>query len=381
MIANSVPIESLLRSGLSPNLVQPRRSQIYVGFRCSQKCGFCYYKHKCIEKMFDVGFVKKQIDFKLRYGIHDFELTGGEPGEFQHLEEICQYIKEQSPASKIAVISNGSVFAKPRAFTLIDELLLSYHVQRDCAAMPMFPHGSTYAKAMKCVELARANGVLLRTNTVLGTFNLQQMCGIVNDLLEFSPSIINFLPINLFDQAEDLSSQINYLKLRPLLKHAIDHIRASLPDTLTYVRYMPFCDMTGYEQHLVGHVQHIYDWFDWNVELGGTEHLQSIQDNADKLLDDLGAYGSTSLKAALQSRSYLYKKPSKCLHCKHFLICDGLEKQLSEDAIERFAIPHTNGTLERNPLKYIGISSLQLYKRVYDDNACHGYATQALHHA
>lgn len=142
---------------------------------------------------------------------------------------------------------------------------------------------------------------------------------------------------------------------------------------------MPFCDMVGYEQHLVGHVQHIYDWFDWNVELGGVEYLNTIWDDADKLLDGLGTYGSTSLKAALQSRSYLYKKPSKCLRCKHFLICDGLEKQLPEEAAERFAVPQTDGKLERDPLKYIGDSSLQLYKRVYGEDACCSSAHQTSH--
>jgi len=39
---------------------------------------------------------------------------------------------------------------------------------------------------------------------------------------------------------------------------------------------MPFCDMKGYEKHIVGHLQHIYDWFDWNVELGGAEIVDAL---------------------------------------------------------------------------------------------------------
>ena len=57
--------------------------------------------------MLSLQEIKQQIDFKLEYGIQDFELTGGEPGEFKQLVDVCNYIHEKSPKSKIAVITNG----------------------------------------------------------------------------------------------------------------------------------------------------------------------------------------------------------------------------------------------------------------------------------
>lgn len=38
--------------------------------------------------MFSLDFIEKQIDFQLAYGIEDFEITGGEPGEFDKLLDI-----------------------------------------------------------------------------------------------------------------------------------------------------------------------------------------------------------------------------------------------------------------------------------------------------
>lgn len=110
---------------------------------------------------------------------------------------------------------------------------------------------------------------MIRTNTVLGTFNLNNIGRIVDDLIFFRPKIINFLPVNLFSEATNMVNYINYRELRPILKKSIDLISDRLPGTLVFIRYMPFCDMEGYEQHIVGHLQHVYDWFDWNREIDG----------------------------------------------------------------------------------------------------------------
>lgn len=43
--------------------------------------------------------------------------------------------------------------------------------------------------------------------------------------------------------------------------------------------------MHGFESHIVGYAQHIYDWFDWNVELGGDEIVTKLEsEGEDKLL-------------------------------------------------------------------------------------------------
>lgn len=357
---------SSVRQNIPQKAAQPHRAQVYVGFQCHQHCGFCYYKHHCSDPMFSLDFIEKQIDFLLKYGIHDFEITGGEPSEHQQLRQICQLIRIKRPEAKIAVITNGGLW-KSDCWDLIDEVLLSYHLGKKSKEYDksMFPLGSTWSKALETKKRAVEDSKLLRTNTVLGTFNLDSLDSIVEDLIELQPKIVNFLPVNLFDEADDLAENIDYCRLRPCLKKAADTFQRSLPDALVFFRYMPFCDMEGYESHILGHLQHIYDWFDWNVELSGIEFLTEIKkDGGESLLKRLGRYGRTSIQSALEVRRHLYKKPSKCFLCKFNQICDGFESSLSRSQVEKTACP-TAGKVIRDPLHFIGQQSFQLYDDLY----------------
>lgn len=176
---------------------------MYVGFGCRQGCGFCYYKDRCGEKMFEPAVVRRQVDLLAAYGIRDFEITGGEPSECPGLRGYCEYIKGKSPSGRIAVITNGGLFASD-VWDLADEVLLSYHLGRNTAGADMsyFPRGCTYGKASKTAALAKRNGRLLRVNIVVGTFNARALDSVVDDVAEFGPAIVNFLPVNLFDGAK-----------------------------------------------------------------------------------------------------------------------------------------------------------------------------------
>lgn len=369
MQIQQLSFSSILKKNAPPPSQMPRRSQVYLGFKCSQGCGFCYYKSRCKQKsMLPLSEVQRQIDFKLKYGIRDFELTGGEPGEASDLASVCQYIKEKSPASKIAVITNGSLSSKREVFDLIDEVLVSYHLDKNSSDYDhsMFPHGSTWDKVQKTIELAREHDLLVRTNTVLGTFNLDHLDAILDDIIQLSPTIVNFLPVNIFDEAVQMSKFIDYQQLRPKLKSAIQILEEQLPASLVFVRYMPFCQMEGFEKHIVGHVQHIYDWFDWNVELGGDEIVHDLACFTDtQLLERLGKYGSTAIESACQSRQLFYTKPKKCLACKYNLICDGIEKNVDVDLVGKFAVPAPGLTI-KNPIEFFGCQTQLLYSDLYE---------------
>jgi len=83
--------------------------------------------------------------------------------------------------------------------------------------------------------------------------------------------------------------QIDYNLVRPILKKQIDKINAALSSSLVFVRYMPFCNMEGYEKYIVGTLQNTYDWFDWNHELCGMQLLNYIDNyNEEEILHMLG---------------------------------------------------------------------------------------------
>lgn len=350
----------------------PRRSQIYVGFQCHQRCGFCYYRSRCGDKMFDGEYVLRQIDVELAYGIKDFEITGGEPSECDNLRSYCQYIKEKSPDSKIAVITNGGLW-RSDVWDLIDEVLISYHLSRKSMNYDheIFPLGSTFDKVMKTVEKARESSVMVRTNTVVGSFNLDLLDDIVDDIVEcLKPRIVNFLPVNLFEESEEngMSGYIDYVRLRPIMKRNMDKIREKLPDSLLFARYMPFCDMEGYEMHIVGTLQHMYDFFDWNIELCGQNILQYLdryKDDKD-ILKHLGTFGSRTRENALLTIHSSYEKPLKCLGCRYFMICDGVEKTRNHVLFDQ--VRPMKGKMVTDFMEFMGNVTEKEYDRFYGRN-------------
>lgn len=351
-----------LQLSLNKNIIQPHRSQIYVGFKCTQKCGFCYYKSRCNEKMFEFDQIKKQIDFESKYGITDFEITGGEPSEHKQLIDICKYIKDIIPTSKIAIITNGGL-AKIPIWDFIDEVLVSYHSGKNCFDCSMFPNGSTFKKVYDTIQLAKSNRKLVRTNTIIASFNAHMFDSIVDDLIQLSPNIVNILPINLFDESISMSKYIDYDLIKPIIKKSIDKLSYALPESLVLVRYIPFCEMIGYEKHIVGNLQRIYDWFDWNSELCGMNILRLMKSfNITDALKFLGNYGSSSLKSTIKDVNALYYKPAQCIKCKYLAICDGLENNVDE----KYAHPH-NGQLIFDIMHYIGTSIQDFYRKWYHE--------------
>lgn len=361
----NINLENIIRKNLPPYR-QPRRSQIYVGFQCHQKCGFCYYMNRCHEKMFSLDYIRKQIDFCLDYGIRDFEITGGEPSEHSELRNVCEYIKSRNMSSRIAVITNGGLW-KSDVWDIIDEVLISYHISHMDGNIDrkMFPLGDTFDKVSRTVEKAKDHGKLLRFNTVVATFNMDGLDLITEDLVGFKPSIINFLPVNTFEQAGEMSKFIDYGKLRPILKRNVDFICENLPKCLVYVRYFPFCGMEGYERHIVGHLQHMYDWFDWNRELDGTTLLDLVDSGVNPRT--LGAYGSTSLENVTKTRNQFYEKGEDCLRCRYYLICDGVEKT-NDHSILKYTVPES-GTIVKNPMEFIGNETERLYLKTHSKTA------------
>lgn len=308
--------------------------------------------------MFSIEDVIQQIDYEYDYGIRDFEITGGEPSEYSSLRQICTYIKRKNPTSRIAVITNGGL-CNSNVWDLIDEVLVSYHIGRNDTLYDrqMFPKGCTFEKVEQTISKAKSFNKLIRTNTVVGTFNFAGIKYVLEDLIEFSPHIVNFLPVNLFDEAENMGNYIDYGKLRPLLKSSIEFLNSTLPNALKFIRYIPFCDMIGYEQYIVGHLQHIYDWFDWNIELNGTSLIEYSKQHK-----DFGQYGLTSISEALKLQNLFYEKTDQCLKCKYFLICDGVEKNAS---LTQYIKP-CSGSIVKNAMQYIGSKTHDFYKKIYN---------------
>lgn len=317
--------------------------------------------------MFPSLFVKKEISYAMDYGIRDFEFTGGEPGEFGGLSEIVTETKYEGEkrgfVPRIAVISNGKIASEESRFWKnIDEVLVSYHSGRKPKDRKMFPGGSTWSKASACCHVARSFGKMVRTNSILGKFNIDEWDGIIEDIIEISPDIANILPVNTFDSARSMEKEIDPEKQRKVLKKAITAFEEhGIP---TFVRYFPFCAMEGFERNIVGNLQHIWDWFDWNRELDGTRFLDLVKANR-----KLGKYGSRSLETVLSERGVIFFKSPRCVSCKFWPICDGFQSRSPE--ILDCCVP-SPGKQITNPLEFIGRRSEEIYAARYGEKPVQG---------
>jgi MoaA/NifB/PqqE/SkfB family radical SAM enzyme len=352
-------IEALILKHNRPSLLQPRRSQIYIGYKCNQSCVFCYYKSKIKGDFFPFDKIKAQIDFAIAYGITDFEITGGEPGIYPELMKVLEYIKELNPSYKIAIITNGSLldFCKEHSEwkDYIDEFLVSLQAVSN---FEQITGVDNVRKVLKCLELGFKNKKFIRTNTVLGSFNYKQANDILDLLRSISPNLVNLLPVNVWNDAKHLDKAIDYAKVRDIVKKAVDTFPIPV-----FARFIPFCKMEGYESHLVGNLQHIYDWFDWNPEL--LENLWLVT-NPKQSLRELGEYGSTSLGAVARIQRHSYTKTILCKGCNLNYLCDGVEKT-SGSILAKYIKPVTAYKEPiRNFMHFIGNRTEQVYKDWYN---------------
>jgi MoaA/NifB/PqqE/SkfB family radical SAM enzyme len=321
-----------------------RRSLIFVGPRCSYRCGFCYYRKRRGRPFLDT--VPSQLEFVRKYGILDVEFSGGEPTEdgafMDHVSEARRLGFRQ-----VCCISNGSALADPSYMRDardrgMNEVLLSLHGHDRGSHDAVTGVSGSWDRIVSAVENAKSLGVLLRINSTICAPPYDYLPDHARLVREISPTCVNYLPVNYWSDNEDSASLMDYGALAPHLHAALDVLRDG---TVPYVnvRYIPFCYMRGYEEHALGHYQHIYDWFDWNLEI--TSELTSKPYIDRRLLDR--RYGEMSYECANRAKRCSHLKPMACVKCSLLYLCDGLEARVADTPV--FPYP---GEYVRDPMHF-----------------------------
>ncbi len=84
------------------------RAKLDTGTLCNYKCTFCYYKDKLdICDSFEV--IKERIDYLVKCGIKELDLSGGESSYHPDWFKILDYCTLNN--LYISTISNGSMFS------------------------------------------------------------------------------------------------------------------------------------------------------------------------------------------------------------------------------------------------------------------------------
>jgi len=298
-----------------------KRAKLDTGPLCNYDCEFCYYKDRLTERT-EFEIIKDRVDYLYEYGIEQVDLSGGESSIHSNWFEILDYCKDKF--NHISCLSHGGKFSDMDFLTKsvehgLREILFSLHGASENTHDNITMRKGSFKKIIQAIKNSKQLGLITRTNATIYYKNFNELAQYGQLINELKPTEVNFLPLNYWGNKDIIeNTNIDYAVMSENIKRCIDYID---PTIKVNVRYIPFCYMKGYEKHVVGIFQHIYDLNDWNRELyTGTLDVSKKYDDKQKI--DL-AYN-----ACIEQRSLYYKKSKECFQCKNFYICDGIQKEV-----------------------------------------------------
>ena len=324
-LSTSIPLKDSLITSKGIQYIC-KRGKVDIGTFCNYKCYFCYYKSK-LNQTTSLDTIKSRIYRLYELGCRDFDLSGGEPTIRRDFIDIIKYIKALNSDNKVSCLTNGSnpkIIKKAFEAGLM-EILFSIHSYGDIHDEMTGIKGS-YDKIIDSYWIAKELGIKCRINSTITNINYHLIDNVYFDLIQIlKPQQVNFLPINYFENTEE---SIDYSVILKPIENFIDKFtnmqNSTKVDNLhkfenweceVNVRYVPFCHLPNHIEYLKGYKQHIYDSGDWNI--CWYHYTPSTLENLNNMLRE--------------NRIRSYNKVDKCLKCKYFNECDGIEPQAKQD--------------------------------------------------
>lgn len=320
-----------------------RRVKIVTGLKCNIQCVFCYYRDNLNAPNRDFTEIVADLDYAYKRGVREIDFSGGEPTVHPELPRLIAQAKALG-MERVCIISNGWRLAeRPYLRTLkeagLDEVLFSLHGPSAEIHDTLTATAGSFARITRAMENAAAEGVTLRTNTVVNTLNYRVLGELGRLVAGLGPAQVNFITINDWCFAKNLVDKLmlSYSEMSPFLKQACDLLEPQVP--AVNVRYIPFCFMQGYERFVCNHRQVQYDRYEWvprvraRLEEGtGLGRYLGILGYGFFLAGGWKRLVSGSLAATLDDcvveglRSWFYQKHADCRRCKYHGLCDGVER-------------------------------------------------------
>jgi radical SAM protein with 4Fe4S-binding SPASM domain len=312
--------------GLKLDLDTPmnERARLNTGFLCNYGCEFCYYKDRLTERD-SLDVIKERVDDIYNYGIRQIDLSGGESSVEPNWFKILDYCREKEMT--ISTLTHGGKFCdyeflKKSKEHGLTEILFSMHGSNPEVHDKITNRKRSFERIVQAIKNAHDLGIIVRLNCTVYDLNHEYLKDEYVELLkELKPFEINFICLN-YDTDNGDFRQIDYNVITTSIKNCIDQIENVVP--IINVRYVPYCYMEGYEKHVVNYYQHIYDIYDWNLAIYNHNIDTSKTYSKEEKIRQ-------SMDAAKHFRMNAYNKSDDCKKCKHYFICDGIEKQLDNN--------------------------------------------------
>lgn len=306
-----------------------RRAMVSVGPLCNYRCEFCYFKND-LKSTLPLDEIKRHIDSLYDYGFREFDLTGGEPSIRKDFFDIINYCAARGTVS---CLSNGYKFSdiefcKNAQQHGLNEVLLSIHGSNAAQHDRIVGHRGAFDRIIRAARNCISLGYRVRINCTVHETNADTLdteyVELINSLGVFE---VNFICVNYFSDNKDYKDQSLKI-ITDAIKRCIDKLTCKLIN----VRYVPYCYMKGYEKHVTGYYQLIYDIYDWNLTSysrrnGLPAHCDFIKDQAED---------------AKSMRCNGFHKDDACRKCLWFFICDGIKDGMNAPYLPEAGKPITD---------------------------------------
>jgi pyruvate-formate lyase-activating enzyme len=300
-----------------------RRGVLWLGLRCDVRCTFCYDEHvpAAQKGWLGVGDAIAALEkFRFYYGNQFVDFMGGEPTLHPGILEIFAH------AARIGlrptVITHGMHLANPgraQAFAEagVHDFLVSVHGTGGTVAAIHGRGKNNAARQRRALDNLRALGIPFRFNVTVIRDNLTQLEAIAALAGQAGARVVNFLTFNpYFEWARtpEPAFQPRHSEAAPYLARAID--ACTRLGVEANVRYLPLCQLPGYQAHVYTGFQLPYDTHEWDYN--------SWYDTGHRGPPDTQWY---DLAARHQQTRHQYTHVPACQTCAVRQICDGFHTQ------------------------------------------------------
>lgn len=292
------------------------RSVLYIGYQCNASCVHCYFKAKKWDWRPLADITADADRYRTDFGDDRCDITGGEPSIHPRIASIVDHCR--SIGLRPSMITNALAMNEAKVSALVKaglhDCLVSVHGLED-TANAITGRADGFEKQEANIAVIN-NAMPWRSNTCILKQSYKQLPEIAAWLAARSVGVMNFIAFNPYFEWKAqgrIDCQVQHSEAAPYVMRALDVAReAGIP---ARVRYMPFCMLPGYEDHVRTWHQLPYDPHEWNIRSW--------------LGKFYGWNGDENLQAMTQEiASRTSKQPGTCENfCSMSRICDGLSVQ------------------------------------------------------
>lgn len=330
-------------NSIYPGVSICNRGVIYTTDVCQIKCHFCYYKfnkprpNPKIEDLKKIAYIQRTM-----YGLDATDLTGfGEPTLYPNINELVKYCAEIG--LKPTLITNAQRTDKIVELIKdcgLQDILMSVHgigeIYDEIVGVP----GAWLKMAATMEELKKLN-FSFRTNCVITKLNVDHLIDPVTYAYSKRARHTAFILFNPHEGTDwkdkNAAFSVKYTEAAPKIQEAIEHMRKLDLKYWINARYIPLCAMKGYEQHVTGFHQWLFDPYEWE-ECSGNNIYPKFTSEFEYI-------------HFIKQKTARNIKPSQCAACMNRLICDGIHpayaKQHGTDEFKE-----TEGDTLTHPMHY-----------------------------